>query len=74
MYFKVKYQLAALWQGVTSLVAPQAKFPEKGKCKRNVITLVSFNIQYMHMKEKRMVYLDPLGIGAQSEATFRVAR
>ena len=53
---------------MASLVARQAKLPIK------LITSVVFNFQYVHRKKKRMVYLDPLGTGAQSEETFRVAR
>lgn len=33
-----------------------------------------FTLQYICMQEKRMVYLDPLGVGLKSEEAFRAAR
>ena len=53
-------------------MAAQLKLPTNGKCKKK--KFFRFTFQYIHRKEKRMVYLDPLGIGGQSEETFRVAR
>ena len=31
-------------------------------------------LKYICQNERRMVYLDPLGIGLQAEESFRVAR
>ena len=69
-----KYEIAAVCQEVTCVIQQQAnKVPIYGESQKT-ITSVVFNFQYIHKKKKRMVYLDPLGIGAQCEETFRAAR